>query len=174
MKARNAQYNEFGGIDCEIEHPAHGWIPFTASPDDPEKHGRDIFHALKDKAAPYEAPPPPDPAEALAAEREAMVVPMADFLVILAEADWITEEEYKAWLSRNALPADVEAMIDQMPNKGDRIRALRYALGATQFERLHTMVEQIAEIKRKQTGMTEEETAMAVDDLFRAAKQTGL
>lgn len=33
-------------IDCEIEHPSFGWIPFTASPTDVELHGREIFAAL--------------------------------------------------------------------------------------------------------------------------------
>lgn len=30
-------------INCEVEHPDYGWIPFTASPNDPERHGRNIF-----------------------------------------------------------------------------------------------------------------------------------
>lgn len=33
-------------IDCKIEHPSFGWIPFTASPTDVELHGREIFAAL--------------------------------------------------------------------------------------------------------------------------------
>ena len=35
MKTRNRKYNIHGTIDCEIEHPIHGWIPFTADPADP-------------------------------------------------------------------------------------------------------------------------------------------
>lgn len=31
MKTRNAQYNQHGTVDCEIEHPVYGWIPFTAT-----------------------------------------------------------------------------------------------------------------------------------------------
>ena len=27
----------------EIEHPVYGWIPFTASPNDSEQHGRDLY-----------------------------------------------------------------------------------------------------------------------------------
>lgn len=50
---RNARYNKQGNIDCEIEHPTYGWVPFTASPDDVEPHGRAIFAALKDTAEPY-------------------------------------------------------------------------------------------------------------------------
>ena len=50
---RNARYLEDGRIDCEILHPTFGWIPFTADPNDVEAHGRAIFAALKDTAAPY-------------------------------------------------------------------------------------------------------------------------
>jgi hypothetical protein len=40
-----------GRVDCEIEHPVFGWIPFTASPNDPEYHGRVIYgHLVKEKA----------------------------------------------------------------------------------------------------------------------------
>jgi hypothetical protein len=41
---RSPRWNAGGEtIDCEIEHPHFGWIPFTASPHDPEPHGRAIF-----------------------------------------------------------------------------------------------------------------------------------
>lgn len=43
MQARNPTYNKDGSIDLEIEHPAFGWIPFTASATDVEAHGRDLF-----------------------------------------------------------------------------------------------------------------------------------
>ena len=42
MEIRNAIYNAFGTIDCEINHPKLGWIPFTASPDDSEEIGREV------------------------------------------------------------------------------------------------------------------------------------
>lgn len=42
-KARNPKTNEAGNVDLEIDHPAFGWIPFTASPDDVEPHGRDLY-----------------------------------------------------------------------------------------------------------------------------------
>ena len=62
MEIRNPIYNAFGTIDCEINHPKLGWIPFTSSPDDVEELGRQI-HAdlLAGKAgqiAPYVEPPP--------------------------------------------------------------------------------------------------------------------
>lgn len=59
MKIRNAAFNRFGTIDCEIEHPKFGWVPFTASPDDPEELGRDIHAvAIAGTVAPYIAPQP--------------------------------------------------------------------------------------------------------------------
>jgi len=39
MNYRNPIYNHLGTIDCEIDHPDHGWIPFTASPGDVEPAG---------------------------------------------------------------------------------------------------------------------------------------
>lgn len=34
MNFRNARYLKNGWIDCEIEHPDFGWIPFTCDPND--------------------------------------------------------------------------------------------------------------------------------------------
>ena len=56
MDIKNSKYNEFGGIDCEIDHPNFGWIPFTANPDDPEELGKRVFEAVKDLADPYVPP----------------------------------------------------------------------------------------------------------------------
>ena len=53
MEYKNPKYNEAGNIDLDLNHPTFGWIPFTASPDDVEKHGRDLFEDLKDIAEPY-------------------------------------------------------------------------------------------------------------------------
>lgn len=59
---RNAVFNAFGTIDCEINHPRFGWIPFTASPDDPEQSGRDIYDVVSQgEVGPYVPHPEPDP-----------------------------------------------------------------------------------------------------------------
>jgi len=48
---RNIEPLTDGRIDCEIEHPVFGWIPFTANATDPEYHGRVIYeHLVKEKA----------------------------------------------------------------------------------------------------------------------------
>lgn len=57
MDIKNAKYNYRGTIDCEIEHPVYGWIPFTADPDDVEELGKEIYEkCLKLDIAPYIEP----------------------------------------------------------------------------------------------------------------------
>lgn len=34
---RNPKYNAEGNIDCEIEHPDHGWMPYTIVKDDDDQ-----------------------------------------------------------------------------------------------------------------------------------------
>ncbi|MFO1202995.1 MAG: hypothetical protein U1E58_10215 [Tabrizicola sp.] len=50
-----------------MEHPAYGWIPFTASENDPETMGQAIYaYALELGPAEY-VPPEPEPTAASAA-----------------------------------------------------------------------------------------------------------
>lgn len=42
---RNAVQLPNGMFDCEIDHPTHGWMPFTASADDDTEHGP-LIHSL--------------------------------------------------------------------------------------------------------------------------------
>lgn len=53
MQYDSPRYNENGTIDVMILHPDFGWIPFTASPEDSEEHGRLLFEELKDVAVPF-------------------------------------------------------------------------------------------------------------------------
>ncbi|WP_409560190.1 hypothetical protein [Hyphomicrobium sp. MC8b] len=43
IEIQNPTYNVRGTIDCTIIHPVHGPLPFTASPDDDEPFGREIY-----------------------------------------------------------------------------------------------------------------------------------
>jgi hypothetical protein len=62
---RNVSYtSETNLLNCEIEHPTYGWIPFGASSGDVEEHGRDIYQRISNAiaegtvtATPYVAPP---------------------------------------------------------------------------------------------------------------------
>lgn len=43
MNVRNIIATSGIAIDCEIEHPIYGWIPFTAHPDDCVEMGRTVY-----------------------------------------------------------------------------------------------------------------------------------
>lgn len=65
MEIRNPVYAADGGIDCEINHPVYGWIPYSAG------NEGEVFDLAKQIGpAPYIAPALPDPLEA---ERAGMV-----------------------------------------------------------------------------------------------------
>lgn len=44
---RNPVLLQDGRIDCELEHPIYGWVPFTAAANDSAGHGRLIHAKLK-------------------------------------------------------------------------------------------------------------------------------
>lgn len=46
IEYRNVKPLGDGRFDCEINHPEHGWISFTADPKDVEPHGRTICAAI--------------------------------------------------------------------------------------------------------------------------------
>jgi hypothetical protein len=48
MNIKNVVRNEIGSFDCEVEHPVFGWIPFTASPDDVEFFGRELYGRISE------------------------------------------------------------------------------------------------------------------------------
>lgn len=70
---KNPRFTADGAIDCELDHPQYGWIPFTASPDDPDEGGRVIHQLLLDgqfgDIAPYTPDHAAELAAAIAAER---------------------------------------------------------------------------------------------------------
>ena len=88
MEFRNARFNQHGTIDCEINDPQFGWIPFTASPDDIYSVGHEVFEAAKDVAEPYV---PPTPEEALASERAAMICTPAQMRLALHRMGLLTQ-----------------------------------------------------------------------------------
>jgi len=98
METRNATYNAFGGIDCEVNHPQFGWIPFTASTDDVEHFGCELYSQIKSSAATYVAPPPP-PAPTQAEQetkRQIAYTAEADPLFFKWQAGEATEAEWRA------------------------------------------------------------------------------
>jgi hypothetical protein len=106
MNYRNPKYNQWGTFDCEVNHPEFGWVPYTASPDDCEKHGRQLWEILsKGKVAPYVPPPPPNDEEIAA-----QVLEIRDAL--LAQSDWtqltdVPEATREAWAEYRQALRDV-------------------------------------------------------------------
>lgn len=106
---RNPIYSNHEGtaIDCELDHPIYGWIPFTASPDDPDEGGRVIYQLLLDgqfgEIAPYVEPEPvPLTVEQVQSLRRAAYVAESDPLKNEAEYDALingTEPDYTAWMT---------------------------------------------------------------------------
>lgn len=63
MDFRFPAFNRHGTIDCEINHPVHGWIMTTVTPED----GTEIyFKALAEGPTKFVPPPLPTPEEARA------------------------------------------------------------------------------------------------------------
>lgn len=94
MEFRNAAYNAFGGIDCEINHPLFGWIPFTANLSDPEPLGAAVFTAAQEVAGPY-VEPVIDPAAVLAEDRAGMVCTAMQGKLALGPDRWAIVEAYR-------------------------------------------------------------------------------
>lgn len=115
MNFRNAQFTASGTIDCEIDHPHFGWIPFTADPNDVEPIGAEVFDAAKGSAAPYDPPvvPEPDPVAILAAERARMKCTRLQGRLVLGEAtcaaiDAIAVDPATPWAMRQTIENAIE------------------------------------------------------------------
>ena len=68
MNYRNPAYTALGWIDCEIEHPEYGWIPFNCDPNDTgaKFDTAALFAEMQPHAAPY-VPPTQEELDAMAA-----------------------------------------------------------------------------------------------------------
>jgi|TARA_R110000744_G_scaffold30630_3_gene72391 hypothetical protein len=90
MNYRNAKHISEGRIDCEIEHPVHGWIPYTLDPADTDTtvDNGALLLAIGDDAAAYVPPTQEELDVALAAsvreERNAA----------LAATDYVSLSDY--------------------------------------------------------------------------------
>lgn len=61
-----------GWIDCEINHPVYGWIPFTANPADTgaQFDVAELYNQMKDDPSLVEFTPPPPPVDAQPTKEE--------------------------------------------------------------------------------------------------------
>jgi hypothetical protein len=117
MNYRNAQRLANGWIDCEIEHPSHGWIPFTCDPSDTgAQFDVAALHAQMDAdpaTADYVEPPAYVPTkEEQEANRKAAYTAEADPLFFMSQRGEATVEEWQAKVAeikaRYPYPADTK------------------------------------------------------------------
>jgi hypothetical protein len=111
MQVKNLQYNEVNAINCEVEHPQFGWIPFTASPDDVEQMGRDIYaQAVAGDYGPVATYAPPQKEEADADKANQV---RAERNAKLAETDWTqlvdSPVDHAAWFAYRQALRDITA-----------------------------------------------------------------
>jgi hypothetical protein len=106
---RNPIFNNSGTIDCEIEHPEYGWIPFTASSNDCEEHGRELYHRIKKdgNVSPY-IPPSKEQIESQEREKRNQ---------LLIETDWtqlpdVPENIKSEWVAYRQALRDVPQQPD--------------------------------------------------------------
>lgn len=108
MEYRNARYLANGDIDCEVNHPTHGWLPYTASIDAPDPENRRLFMDVVkgDDVAEYTPPPPPTYEELLAAWRNTAICEMLalqDYLIdvgLFAQAEEVSKTVDDKWRIR--------------------------------------------------------------------------
>lgn len=152
LQFRNAHFIGPEAIEMEINHPVFGWIPFTATPDDVEEHGRLLFEAAKDVATAYTPPPPePEPVPAEISRRQ--------FFQILEKRGLITKAEALSALTTGTLPAAFEAVIADIPTEDGQFDARMLLVGASMFRRDSALVPVFA----AHVGYTSEQT----DQLWR-------
>lgn len=131
---RNAKYNGVGSIDCEIDHPEHGWIPFTASPDDVEQHGRDIYTAAiageYGPIAPYSPPPPvPDPIPHSVTRRQGRLA-----LLEVGKLDQVEAAIAAITAPAERRAAEIEYEADTWERSNAFLQAMWAQLGGTETE----------------------------------------
>jgi hypothetical protein len=131
MDYKNPIFTDTGAIDCEINHPQYGWIPFTASPDDSEKHGRDLYAAIlaAGGVAAYVAPPLPTEAAVLTRQRESMSCSKMQGILTLGETKWgevLTYRETATWSEKMVIDSAQE-----WQRTSENIQFIGYLIGFT-------------------------------------------
>jgi len=150
MDYRNPVFTANNAIDCEIDHPTYGWIPFTCDPNDTGAafNTAVLYDAMQPHATPYTPPPPPDPVEVAAALRSTLQLSFAQLLIGLVTEGWITKEEGRAWRDRVSLPPAVNLVIASLPEE-QQFAAETRALAPSEVLRLDPLVEALAMVEGK-------------------------
>lgn len=141
-KIRNARYNHASTIDLELFTEEFGWLPFTASPNDIEQVGQEVYEqAKKGQVAAYV---PPSSEE------------------LRAALPRLTRRQFKLGLLEHGITSDqILATINAMPDGMEKEVAKIEWEDATTFERGHPLVSSIG----SSLGLTEQQ----IDTMWAAA-----
>jgi len=140
MEIRNPIYLADGRINCEVNLPDIGWVPYTASADDIEPMCRDIHAAAVEMVPAPFVPALVDPVADLAVARASMALSRLQIMSALHMAGLLD--------AANAAAAAADFTTNLVWTQGQV------------FSRSSTVITQIA------TALTLSDTAL--DDLFRA------
>lgn len=118
MNYRNARYIDATRIDCEIEHPVYGWIPYTLDPSDTDMtvNNAELLSAMRQRGdvAAYIPPTPEEltaiTAGAVRAERDMKLAIEVDSIAgnTLRWAE-LSAEKQQAWAAYRQALRDVPA-----------------------------------------------------------------
>lgn len=144
MEWRNPQYNAAGAIECEINHPQLGWIPFTASAGDTGARF-DVAAMLAEIVADGNIAAYDGPSVAELSRATLMPLTRRQVFIMLASEGFLSEADAEQAASGNAVPAGIAAAFDAKVASGEWTAAERLAaritfLSFTQAPRLDPMV----------------------------------
>ena len=153
MEYRNPQWSVNNFIDCEINHPKFGWIPFTADPNDTGTFFdvAELYDEMKEDSTilPY-VPLPPEPPE-VPAQITRRQCAMQMFVT-----EMITGNEAIVMTQSGIPPAAVQVYIDTLPEQDRTMAIMDFA--ATNYFRDNPLIDALM----LANGMTKEE----VDQFF--------
>lgn len=149
MQMRNARRVEGGAIDIEMNHPDHGWIPFTAVPEGTE-FMVEIWGRIQNGEAGEIGEPEP-----VVVQPPSQITAL-QFIIWLVGAGWISQAEGEAWLD-GTLPQAMSDLLNSLPEE-QRFAARARAMRSTTIARHDPMIEILAALH----GRTPEE----VDEFF--------
>jgi hypothetical protein len=130
MNWRNPKHNVAGTIDCEIQHPVFGWIPFTANRDDTEAQF-DVSAMLDEIEAAGNIAAYDGPDAATIARNNMAPLSRRQVFIMLNAKGFLTEEEAESAAAGNAVPATIAATFDALVATGTWTAAERAAARIT-------------------------------------------
>jgi hypothetical protein len=130
-QARDGQFiNDEGDFDCEILHPQHGWIPYTAHSGDADQtiDNEALRALLGENIAPFD--PVVDAVALLEGWRMTAALDRAEFCIALLTAGILSPASATA-AAQGQWPAEFDGAIASLPEAHAAIARIRWASAAS-------------------------------------------